>query len=471
MMTTSELPYSALETIPNVLEEIRQLYRQQPFPWVIGYSGGKDSTTTLQLIWRALEGLPSEERTKPVHVISSDTLVETPKIVDYINDALDRINRVSAEQNMPFMARKLTPILDDTFWVNLIGRGYPAPNDNFRWCTERLKIRASNRFILEQVAEHGEVILVLGIRRGESATRDQVMNMHRVSGYKLAKHGQLPGAWVYMPIEQFTTNDVWTYLTQAPSPWGSDNRQLAALYRSAQSGECPLVIDTSTSSCGNSRFGCWVCTVVERDRSMEAMIDNGEEWMIPLLEFRDRLATTQDPVNKPDQREYRGRDGRIKTTKEGRILYRTYTLDFSKKMLRDLLQTEQAIQRHDPGFQLIGEDELREIRRLWIMEREDWGDSLPTLYSEETGKMLDWEVSDIATPGQLEAEILAEVTARHAAPLRLVQKLIDVEWQHYGMRRRATIHKSIEKTINEDWRTLDEVQAAARQQLTTNGTG
>ena len=141
-MTAHELPYSALDTIPQVLEEIRQLYRQQLYPWVIGYSGGKDSTTALQLIWRALEGLPPEERTKTVHVISSDTLVETPKIVDYIDDTLERINRVAAAQNMPFVARKLTPILDDTFWVNLIGRGYPAPNDNFRWCTERLKIRA-----------------------------------------------------------------------------------------------------------------------------------------------------------------------------------------------------------------------------------------------------------------------------------------------------------------------------------------
>ena len=168
--------------------------------------------------------------------------------------------------------------------------------------------------------------------------------MHRVTGYKLARHGQLPGAWVYMPIEHFTTNDVWTYLTQSQSPWGSDNRQLAALYRSAQSGECPLVIDTSTSSCGSSRFGCWVCTVVERDRSMEAMIDNGEEWMIPLLEFRDRLAKTQDPAFKPEQREYKGRDGRIKTNKDGQVLYRTYTLEFSKTMLRDLLQTQKAIQ-------------------------------------------------------------------------------------------------------------------------------
>ena len=266
-----------------------------------------------------------------------------------------------------------------------------------------------------------------------------------------------------MPIEHFTTNDVWTYLSQVPSPWGSDNRQLAALYRSAQQGECPLVIDTSTSSCGNSRFGCWVCTVVERDRSMEAMIDHGEEWMIPLLEFRDRLAATQDPANKPDQREYRGRDGRIKTTKEGRVLYRTYTLEFSKKLLRDLLETEKTIQTYDRGFQLIGEDELREIRRLWIMERQDWADSLPAIYREVTGRTLAWEVNDIPTPGQLEAEILAEVTVDADVPLRLVQKLLDAEWQHYGMRRRSTIHKAIEKVLGEDWRTLDQVLSTAQR--------
>ena len=87
-----------------------------------------------------------------------------------------------------------------------------------------------------------------------------------------------------------------------------------------------------------------------------------------------------------------------------------------------------------------------------------------------TGKRLAWEISDVQTPGELEAEILAEVTARHDVPLRLVQKLIDVEWQHYGMRRRATIHKAIEKTVGEDWRSLDDVLAQARQQLAPNGT-
>lgn len=456
----------ASNSAEDIAEEIRQVYRRYPYPWVIGYSGGKDSTTVLQIVWYALAKMSPEERTKPVYVISSDTLVETPVIVDYIEDTLGRINDAATKADMPFYAQKLTPELEDTFWVNLIGKGYPTPSSNFRWCTDRLKIKPSNRFILNKVAEHGEVILALGVRQGESATRDQVINMHRFQGHVLAKHGQLPGAWVYMPIEHFSTDDVWKYLLQSKSPWGNDNRNLAALYRSAQSGECPLVIDSDTASCGNSRFGCWTCTVVSRDRSMEAMIDSGEEWMIPLLEFRDRLAATQDPEVKPMQREYKSRDGRIKITKEGRLRYRTYTLEYSKAMLRDLLQTQVAVQSYDPEFTLINDEELREIRRIWLTERQDWSDSLPKIYEEVFHRVLDVEVSDISTPGQLEVTVLDRVAKDHEVPVKLIQKLLDAEWQHHGMRRRTSIHNTIDRILKEDWRSLDEVRAEmeARQQ-------
>ncbi|HIP70633.1 MAG TPA: DNA phosphorothioation system sulfurtransferase DndC, partial [Anaerolineae bacterium] len=227
-MTALQLQ-SVLSRLPEIHEEIRQTYLSYPYPWVIGYSGGKDSTTTLQLVWYALSELPPEQRAKPIYVISTDTKVETPVIVDRIDESIRMINKAAQEQQMNLTAHKLSPILNDSFWVNLLGRGYPAPNSGFRWCTERLKINPSNRFILDKVAEYGEVILVLGSRRGESATRDQVLNMHRVTGMNLARHGQLPGAWVYMPVEQFTTDDVWTYLMQVNSPWGGDNMQLASL--------------------------------------------------------------------------------------------------------------------------------------------------------------------------------------------------------------------------------------------------
>jgi DNA sulfur modification protein DndC len=69
------------------------------------------------------------------------------------------------------------------------------------------------------------------------------------------------------------------------------------MYQGAtEGGECPLVVDSSTPSCGTSRFGCWVCTVVDKDRSMEAMIKNDEEkvWMTPLLELRNELDNPDD---------------------------------------------------------------------------------------------------------------------------------------------------------------------------------
>lgn len=458
---------SVLRRLEEIYEDIRQTYLKYDYPWVIGYSGGKDSTATLQLCWYALKGLSAEQLTKPIYVISTDTQVETPIIVDRINDSLQLMNQAAAKDHLNLTAHKLSPILNDTFWVNLLGRGYPAPNSAFRWCTERLKINPSNRFILSKVAQHGEVILVLGSRRGESATRDQVINMHRMTGMKLARHGQLPGAWVYMPIEEFSVEDVWSYLLQVESPWGGDNLQLSSLYQSAQDGECPLVVDDKTASCGNSRFGCWVCTVVNKDKSMEAMIDSGADWMIPLLDYRDWLSSTQNPDVKPEQREFKGRDGRIKITPAGTLRWRTYTLEFSREMLRKLLETQAALQREKPEMELISLDELREIRRIWLLERQDWEDSLPRIYAAATGNDIEWEQNDVAMPGQLEAELLATLTEQNGTPLRLVQKLLDAEWQYQGMFRRAKIHDQIEKIFREDWRSWDEIQLEIEKRQAT----
>src|SRR5258708_31569391 len=245
-MATNEMAgvqQSALdrERLQRRYAEIREVYLGDSRPWVIGYSGGKDSTTALQLIWCALAELPSQKLTKPVFIISSDTLVETPKIVGYIDSSLARMNETAQRLQFPFSAHKVTPQIDESFWVNLIGRGYPAPSNRFRWCTERLKINPANRFILDKVAEHGEVVVVLGVRKSESATRAQVMSLHRIHNSLLSRHSTLPKPYVYTPIEAFSVEDVWVYLLQLKSPWGNNNRDLVTLYRNAQAGECPLV--------------------------------------------------------------------------------------------------------------------------------------------------------------------------------------------------------------------------------------
>jgi DNA sulfur modification protein DndC len=250
------------------------------------------------------------------------------------------MNHAAREQGLPFTAHKVTPSVGDSFWVNLIGRGYPAPSQRFRWCTDRLKIQPANRFILDKVAHHGQVVVVLGVRKSESSTRAQVMSLHRIKGSALSRHSTLPGAFVYTPIEDFSLDDVWTYLLQVPSPWGSNNRDLVTLYRNAQAGECPLVVDKTTPSCGKSRFGCWVCTVVTKDNSMEAMIESGEQWLEPLLKYRNLLASTQDPAVKGQWREFKRRNGQVMTTSDGRIIPGPYRLARRQLLLRQLLRVE-----------------------------------------------------------------------------------------------------------------------------------
>src|SRR5579872_4725761 len=355
------------ERLDACYDQIRTVYLTDSRPWVIGYSGGKDSTTALQMIWCALSKLPRKDLSKPIYIIASDTLVETPKIVNYIDSSLQKMNVAAKEQQLPFSAHKVKPVLENTFWVNLIGRGYPAPSKRFRWCTDRLKIDPANRFILGKVAEHGEVVVVLGVRKAESSTRAQVMSLHRIKGSYLSRHTTLPNAFVYTPIEDFQVHDVWTYLLQVPSPWGNNNRDLVTLYRNAQAGECPLVVDKSTPSCGNSRFGCWVCTVVNRDSSMEAMIENGEEWMEPLLEFRNYLAALQDSSLWPDIRKYKRRNGQVKFKDGVAQPWGPYTLDCRKDLLRRLLVVQKKVGSlgTNEGGQLINKSELEAIRTLW----------------------------------------------------------------------------------------------------------
>jgi len=447
------------KSLHEIHKEIQEVYRADNRPWVIGYSGGKDSTAALQLVWYAIAELPEPMRQKSIHVISSDTLVETPVIVDFINCTLRRINEISNKEKMPFKAEKLRPLISQSFWVNLIGRGYAAPQQRFRWCTDRLKIQPSNRFIQEKISKYGEVVLVLGVRRQESATRAQVMSLYQIPNSVLSRHSKFPRAYVYTPIKDWSVDDVWYYLLQVQSPWGNDNRNLVALYQTAQ-GECPLVVDDTTPSCGNSRFGCWVCTVVTNDKSMKALIQSGEEWMRPLLEIRDLLALTQHPELKPLYREYKRRKGFVsfKSDGSGVISRGPYKLEFCKELLRKVLKAQLSIRSSGPNhdIQLILPEELHEIRRIWRTERGDWEDSLPRIYREITGEDLDW-VQDEATFSTNEKALLTQVCQKYDFPLQLVMKLFDVELLTKGMSRRSSVYNRIDQILFEEWRTEQEL--------------
>lgn len=286
------------EKIEGLKETIRNLYLADDIPWVIGYSGGKDSTATLQLTWLALWELPPEKLTKVVHVINTDTMVESPVIEKWVSKSLKMMDEASkmveSKVETLFVTHRLTPEADNTFWVNFIGRGYPFPRKKLRWCTDRLKIQPVNKFVKDKIAEHGEIILVLGTRKAESANRAKTMAYYEKKRVRelLSPNPTLANELVFSPLEDWTNNDVWVFLMQYENPWGLSNNELQTLYMSAsEDKECPMMTEKNLPTCGQSRFGCWVCTMVEKDKSMEAMISNDDEkaWMTPLLEFRNRF--------------------------------------------------------------------------------------------------------------------------------------------------------------------------------------
>jgi len=447
------------------LDLIRRQYLGDGRPWVIGYSGGKDSTCVLQLVWNALLMIPAEKRNKRVYVIASNTLVETPAIERHLASSIDTIRASARNQELPIEASAVRPTIDQSFWVNLIGRGYPAPYSRFRWCTDRMKIEPATKFIKEKIAEYGEVVVLLGARKAESSTRAQVMSHRREISSHLFHHSSLANAWVFTPIEDWASDDVWTYLTSTPSPWGADNRELITMYRNAQAGECPLVIDKTTPSCGGGRFGCWVCTVVERDRTMEALIDNGDVWLQPLLDFRNWLSETKDPSKKSEIRVARRRVGRIEffeSEGQTKLRYGPFTLDFRKQILERLLMTQSEIRKlgPDPTVKLIQDGEILRIRQLWLHEEGDWGDSLPAIFEGITGERLEWALEDFSGMGGAEKRVLEEVCEEFGLPVDLLVGLLDVEREYHGMSRRSGIYAGLEKVLKKDWRSLDQAWAA-----------
>ena len=343
-----------------VRQEIANEYAEpHDRPWIVGFSGGKDSTVVAHLVVGHLLTIPRSERRRQVHIIANDTLVESPLVISHIRKVQAEIRAAADAFRLPIIVATTTPDPDHTFWVNLIGRGYPTPNSNFRWCTDRMKIQPTSGYIREQADASGEVVLLLGVRRDESATRAGSIARHD-NGHRLNPHNDLANCLVFRPIVEMSTDDVWEFLATEPPPWGGSHDDLIRLYRDAGGGECPVVTGVSDApSCGatSSRFGCWTCTVVDKDRSLQGFVDAGFEEFTPILDFRDWLVSIR---NDPHRRLARRRNGRITFAANGRHIPGPFTLDARAEMLGKLLELQSVTKRA-----LISPVEIERIHALW----------------------------------------------------------------------------------------------------------
>ena len=450
------------ELVAKMQGTVQNLYLADEIPWVIGYSGGKDSTAALQLVWLSIKELPEEQRHKTIHIINTDTMVESPVVAKWAQDSLKRMDQAADEQKLPFVTHRLTPKTDNTFWVNLIGRGYPFPRKRFRWCTDRLKIRPVNDFIKSCIAEHGEIILVLGTRKAESANRAKTMAHYEKLRVRelLSPNPTLANELVFSPLEDWNDNDVWLFLMQYKNPWGYNNNDLLTMYRGATAdGECPLMVKEGLPSCGKSRFGCWVCTVIEQDKSMEAMIanDSEKEWMTPLLEFRNEIGN--EALDK-SRRDFRRRGGYLQGF-NGKLNYGPYTKATREMWLEKLLQMQIDINEHGPeGFdylELITIPELIEIRKIWVAENHEFDDSLPVIYERVMGKPFpDKSVYTSTSFKKKEWDLLRRICEPQANDdetllFEMMYTLIDIESKSNLMNNRKGILDQIERTIKKNF--------------------
>lgn len=446
------------ELIDGLILTIQNLYLADEIPWMIGYSGGKDSTAAVQLVWLAIEKLPREQRKKKIHVMNTDTLVESPVVSKWVEKSLEQMKAVAEEKNLPFVPERLIPDYNNTFWVNLIGRGYPFPRMKYRWCTDRLKIQPVNNFIKNKIAEHGEIILVLGTRKQESSRRNRTMtNLEKKRVRELlSPNPTLANELVFSPMEDWSDDDVWAFLMQYKNPWGYSNMDLLTMYRGATAdNECPLQVDKSAPTCGKSRFGCWVCTMVEKDKSMEAMIANDQEkeWMSALLEFRNEFGNEKGDR---ERRSFRRMKGNLQGN-YGKLFHGPYKKEVREGWLRRLLEIQKDINENGPeefaNLELICIPELQVIRRIWVNDKHEFDDTVPKIYEEVIGKKFvdpEWIHND-----NFESEewkILKEICETSYADEELVFEmmytLIDLENRSTGLNQRKGILDAIDSTIS-----------------------
>lgn len=448
--------------IDGLQETIRNLYLADDIPWVIGYSGGKDSTAVLQLVWLSLASLSKRQLKKAVHIINTDTMVESPVVSKWAANSLKKMQDAADAQELPLKVHKLTPKIDNTFWVNLLGRGYPFPRKRFRWCTDRLKIRPVNDFIKECIAKHGEIILVLGTRKAESANRAKTMAYYEKLRVRelLSPNPTLANELVFSPLEDWNNNDVWVFLMQYKNPWGYDNNDLLTMYKGATAdGECPMMVEKNLPSCGKSRFGCWVCTMVEQDKSMEAMIanDSEKEWMSPLLEFRNEIGNNDADR---DRRDFRRMGGFLQGC-NGRLNHGPYKKEIREEWLRRLLEMQVEINQNGPEefecLELITIPELVEIRKIWVNEKHEFDDSLPQIYEDIMGVPFpDNSLYKANAYGENEWNLLNEVCSPEnnngeTKLFELMYTLIDIESKSDMMNNRKGILEEIEKTLMQNF--------------------
>ncbi|MEF9840141.1 MAG: DNA phosphorothioation system sulfurtransferase DndC [Christensenellaceae bacterium] len=444
---------SKFQAFDDIIKEMICVYQHDERPWLIGYSGGKDSTMLVSLVFQAVAKIPEGLRNKKVYIITSDTMAENPIVKDYMHESSQKIQEASEQQNLNIEARIIYPEPGQTFWSRVIGLGYPTPEPpGFRWCTERLKINPMNKFVDDCIKTNGEIIILLGVRKAESIARSRSISKKKIEGYLLNPHNNINNAYVYNPLTDIENGIVWEYLLRGDSlsPWGTNMKQLYSLYQGENLSEEQSVLgevdEKKLPVTGNSRFGCWCCTIVKEDKSLQSFINkntNGSDKLIRLRDFRNWLVGIRQ---NPEFRDTKRRNGTVYTRGNGEVGFGPFTLDARRKILKKLLELQ-----HETELELITTQELKSIDEMWDNDGDLERRHLVDIYFEVMGKHLPWDQYKTPMFHNEIVEEIRQIANQHNIEPELMEKLIVSVDKNKHFTRSNAIKKEVTKIINQEW--------------------
>lgn len=441
-----------------IIDEMEIVYKFDNRPWLIGYSGGKDSTMLVKLIFQMVSRLKVDERVKPIYVITSDTMVENPIVENYMKSSSDAINSYSSKNKMNIHSVIVKPDISQTFWSLVIGLGYPTPElPGFRWCTERLKINSMNAYTQKLIDEYKEVVLLLGVRKGESITRQKSIESKKIAGKLLNPHSTLSNTYVYNPLTEIPNTLVWEYLLQndGQSEWGTNLKQLFNMYQGLDLGEEKSVLGEIDKDkipvTGNSRFGCWCCTIVKEDKSLKNFIDHGSEELIPLRDFRNWLVSIRYDSKMRDNKR---RNGSVYVKANGEVGLGPFTLEARGIILYKLLVMQEEMRKKYPScsnLELISMEELKYIDTVWEEEGDLSRRMLVDIFYKATGRKLPWDEYKTPLYSDFVIEKLKQVADNNEIPFELISKLLTSIEKNKHFAKGNKVQKNFDRIISQGW--------------------
>lgn len=453
------------QAFEDIIKEMMIVYKHDERPWLIGYSGGKDSTLLVSLVYEAMKRLKEagSELIKKVYIITSDTMVENPIVKKYMHSSSDSINEAAEIDKLNIQADVIYPEADQTFWSRVIGLGYPTPEPpGFRWCTDRLKINPMNKYVNDRIKESGEIIILLGVRKGESTTRLKTITAREIEGKLLNMHNDIPNAYVYNPITEVPNELVWEFLLKddCQSPWHTDMKYLFNLYQGENMGEEQSVLGEIDRDkipvTGNSRFGCWCCTMVKEDKSLQNFINKstGKDRRIltELRDFRNNLLAMRDNSMYRDSKR---RNGTVYKKADGSFGLGPFTLEARRLILRNLLELENRT-----GLELITEAELKVIDKMWDEEGDLSCRSLVNIYYEVKGRKLSWDEYKVPRFDEEAIRAIEDVAIKYNIPVELITKLIVSVDTNKHITKNNKMQKAFDQIINQNWLHYETIEGA-----------